>query len=108
MLAIANPLPGMAARFLGEEDDRGAHSALAELGSLAFQRVGTHTTHKYKAFRPDFGDVSATIGKRATCYTRKWGRIPPTGKNSLRTGRVSKKYLKPNEVHLGSGSEGIL
>ena len=96
MLAIANPLPGMAARFLGEEDDRGAHSALAELGSLAFQRVGTHTTHKYKAFRPDFGDVSATIGKR-------WGRIP-----SLRTRRGNKKYLKPNEVHLGSGSEGIL
>ena len=82
--------------------------ALRYLQPLAFQRAGIHRTHKYTAFPGDFGDASAAIGKRATCCARKWGRIPPTGKNSLRTGRVNKKYLKPNEVHLGSGFEGIL
>jgi len=52
------------------------------LQSRAFQRVCRSTTHKCAAFRPGSGHGSGTVRKPATRCTRRWGRIPRTGKNS--------------------------
>ena len=60
---------------------RGALSMVL-LQSRAFQRVCRSTTHKCTAFRPESGHGSGTVRKHATRCTRKWGRIPRTGKNS--------------------------
>ncbi len=79
--------------------------SIALLQSRAFQRVCRSTTHKCTAFRPESGHGSGTVRKPATRCTRRWGRIPRTGKNSRRTGRVEKKYRRPTEVHLSSGSK---
>ena len=92
-------------RFLGQAHFWAGHSQSRFLQSRAFQRVCRSTTHKCTAFRPESGHGSCTVRKPATRYTRKWGRIPRTGKNSRRTGRVEKKYRRPTEVHLSSGSK---
>ena len=68
----------------------------------AFQRVCRSTTHKCTAFRPESGHGSGTVRKPATRCTRRWGRIPRTGKNSRRTGRMEKKYRWPKGVYLRS------
>ena len=65
------------------------------LQSRAFQRVYRCTTHKCAAFRPESGHRSGTVRKPATRYTRRWGRIPRTGKNSRRTGRMDKSTDGP-------------
>ena len=79
--------------------------SMEDLVPRAFQRGCRSTTHKCTAFRPESGHGSCTVRKPATRYTRKWGRIPRTGKNSRRTGRVEKKYRWPREVYLNSGSK---
>ena len=61
------------------------------------------TTHKCNTFQPESGHGSGTVRKHATRCTRRWGRIPRTGKNSRRTGRVEKKYRWPKGVYLRSG-----
>ena len=86
----------MPALFLGQESVGAVQHALERLLSFALQEAGIHRTHKYTAFPGEFGDASATIRKRATRHTRKWCQIPRTGKNSLRTVRVNKKYRNPN------------
>ena len=95
-------------RFLGQGQKGAGHSQSRLLVSRAFQRVCCSTTHKCTAFRPESGHGSGTVRKPATRRTRRWGRIPRTGKNSRRTGRMEKKYRWPKGVYLRSGLEGKL